>query len=108
MRGESFSSLLSDGVFFLLFFSFSPRCFASLRLPPPRLSVACTGGPRGSSSQPVSWSHPPEQHMTFHDYCYCLCPSSRRLQAETQKKRGGSGAGKLREWAARLTSLPLS
>lgn len=46
--------------------------------------------------------------MTFHDYCYCLCPSSRRLQAETQKKRGGSGAGKLREWAARLTSLPLS
>ena len=76
----------------VFFFSFSPRCFASLRLPPSRLSVACTGGPQGSSSQPVSWSHPPEQHMTFHDYCYCLCPSSRCLQAKTQKKRWGSVA----------------
>lgn len=86
MRGESFSSLLSDGVFFF-FFLFLLAASPPSDSPPPRLSVACTGGPQGSSSQPVSWSHPPEQHMTFHDYCYCLCPSSRRLQAETQKKR---------------------
>ncbi len=67
-------------VFFFFFFFFSLHA-ASLPPPPPCLSVACTGGPLGSSSQPVSWSPPPEQHMIFHDYCYCLCPSSRRLQA---------------------------
>lgn len=50
--------------------------------PPPQcLCVACAPGPGGSSSQPVSWSSPPEQHMIFYDYGYCLCPSSRRLQA---------------------------
>lgn len=68
---------------FLMFFLFFFFSSSSLLPPPPSLSlsVACTGGPPGSSSQPVSWSPPPEQHMIFHDYCYCLCPSSRCLQA---------------------------
>lgn len=65
--------------FLMLFFFFPPA--ASFPPPPPCLSVAYTGDPLGSSSQPVSWSPPPEQHMIFHDYCYCLCPSSRCLRA---------------------------
>lgn len=62
---------------------FSSSVFLSVSLPPspPCLSVACTGGPLGSGSQPVSWSPLPEQHMIFRDYRYCLCPSSRRPQA---------------------------
>lgn len=71
MRGESFSSYVQ--IF--------PPLSSSLPPPPLYLSVTCTRGPGGSSSQPVSWSSAPEQHMIFSDYCYCLCPSSWRLQA---------------------------
>jgi len=66
---------------FNLFFFIICLRTASLPSPCSFLSVACTGNPLGSSSQPVSWSLPPEQHMIFHDYCYCLCPSSCCLQA---------------------------
>lgn len=52
--------------------------------PPQRLSVACTPGPPA-----VSWLSPPEQHMILYDYCYCLCPSSRRLQAGCAGAFGG-------------------
>lgn len=61
-------------------FFFSPILGASLPPSPLCLSIACTRDPQGPSSQPVSWSSPPEQHMIFHDYRYCLCPSSRCLQ----------------------------
>lgn len=105
MRGESFSSLLSD--VYCFFFSLLSDV---LPPPPPCLSVACTGGPLGSSSQPVSWSPPPEQHMIFHDYCYCLCPSSRRLQARCavdvwQKERRKLCKDK-QEWAESLAAFP--
>ncbi len=99
MGGESFSSLLSD-VFFSSLLPLPP--------PPPCLSVACTGGPPGSSSQPVSWSPPPEQHMIFHDYCYCLCPSSHRLQARCAADVWQEERRKLSKDKQEFTSLSLS
>lgn len=78
------------------------------RLPPPQcLCVTCTPGPGAPSSQPVSWSSPPEQHMILHDYCYCLWPSSRRLRLDVQEVRRPRPRRRSPSWTDKRGTLSL-